>query len=94
MQRGWVERYGGGGRGAVRAVGPFGIERVIWMGKGVLGRVLSEEWVDYPRVSFLIAYLDRFPEEMGELMSFCVCVSMCVWGGMWVVGGWECSRRS
>ncbi|EIM88719.1 cytochrome P450 [Stereum hirsutum FP-91666 SS1] len=49
IQREWAKRYGG----FVRAVGPFGIERVICMGRETMGRVLGEEWVDYPRPAYM-----------------------------------------
>ncbi|KAF8868304.1 cytochrome P450 [Infundibulicybe gibba] len=43
------EKYGP----AVRAVGPFGIERLILMKPDALYKILVSDWVDYPRPTFM-----------------------------------------
>ncbi|KAH0589123.1 hypothetical protein H2248_004891 [Termitomyces sp. 'cryptogamus'] len=48
-QRGWVKKYGP----IVRAVGPFGIERLIFMKPEALHKILVSDWVDYPRPGFM-----------------------------------------
>lgn len=48
LQREWAETYGP----VVRAVGPFGVERVIFLNPSALQRILVTEWTNYPRVKF------------------------------------------
>ena len=49
LQRQWAKVYGT----VVRAVGPFGIERVMFLSPSAMQKVLVTDWLDYPRVSFL-----------------------------------------
>ncbi|KAG5342648.1 hypothetical protein C0989_010616 [Termitomyces sp. Mn162] len=49
LKRGWVKKYGP----IVRAVGPFGIERLIFMKPEALHKILVSDWVDYPRPGFM-----------------------------------------
>jgi hypothetical protein len=48
--RTWFKKYGGE-KGIMRAVGPVGIERVMFLSQEACERVLVKEWTDYPRVS-------------------------------------------
>ncbi|KAG5645437.1 hypothetical protein DXG03_006261 [Asterophora parasitica] len=48
-QREWVKEYGP----VVRAVGPLGIERLIFMKPDALHKILVSDWVDYPRPGFM-----------------------------------------
>lgn len=46
LQREWANLYGT----VVRAVGPFGIERVIFLSPEAMQKVLVSDWLQYPRV--------------------------------------------
>ena len=46
LQREWAKRYGK----IMRAVGPFGIERVMFLSPTAMQKVLVDDWIDYPRV--------------------------------------------
>ncbi|KAF8070435.1 cytochrome P450 [Lyophyllum atratum] len=48
-QREWVKEHGP----VVRAVGPLGIERLIFMKPDALHKILVSDWVDYPRPGFM-----------------------------------------
>ncbi|KAF8639028.1 hypothetical protein AX17_001780 [Amanita inopinata Kibby_2008] len=48
-QRGWVKGFGP----VVRAVGPFGVERLIFTRPEALQKILSSDWIDYPRPKFM-----------------------------------------
>lgn len=48
IQREWVKKHGP----AVRAVGPFGIERMIMLKPEVSQKILVSDWMEYPRVRF------------------------------------------
>jgi hypothetical protein len=47
LQREWAEKYGP----VVRAVGPLGVERMMFLSPSALQRVLVTEWMNYPRVN-------------------------------------------
>ena len=47
LQRQWAKLYGT----VVRAVGPFGIERVMFLSPASMQKVLVSDWMEYPRVS-------------------------------------------
>ncbi|KDQ54866.1 hypothetical protein JAAARDRAFT_181568 [Jaapia argillacea MUCL 33604] len=49
LQRQWVKQYGP----VVRAVGPFGVERIIFMKPEALHRILISDWLEYPRPDFM-----------------------------------------
>jgi hypothetical protein len=49
-QRQWVKEHGP----VIRAVGPVGIERLIFTEPEKLKQVLVSEWTEYPRVSGLL----------------------------------------
>ncbi|KAG6837833.1 hypothetical protein H0H93_016201 [Arthromyces matolae] len=49
LQREWINKYGP----VVRAIGPFGIERLIFMRPDALHKVLVSDWIDYPRPGFM-----------------------------------------
>ncbi|KAI0345150.1 cytochrome P450 [Trametopsis cervina] len=49
LQREWAKAYGR----VMRAVGPFGIERVIFLSPAAMQKVLVDDWVEYPRPQFL-----------------------------------------
>jgi hypothetical protein len=46
LQQQWVKDHGR----VVRAVGPFGIERLIFCNPEALQKILVSDWMDYPRV--------------------------------------------
>lgn len=46
LQREWAKLYGT----VMRAVGPFGIERVIFLSPNAMQKVLVSDWTQYPRV--------------------------------------------
>ncbi|KAG6866189.1 hypothetical protein C0991_007739 [Blastosporella zonata] len=48
-QREWVKQYGP----VIRAVGPLGLERLIFMKPDALHKILVSDWVDYPRPGFM-----------------------------------------
>ncbi|KAG6911171.1 hypothetical protein DXG01_003911 [Tephrocybe rancida] len=48
-QREWVKKHGP----VVRAVGPLGVERLIFMKPEALHKILVSDWVDYPRPGFM-----------------------------------------
>ena len=50
LQREWAKLYGK----IVRAVGPFGIERVMFLSPTAMQKVLVDDWVDYPRVQWIV----------------------------------------
>lgn len=55
-QRGWVKEYGP----IVRAIGPFGLERLIFMKPEACHKILVSDWVEYPRVcpsSSILAFI-------------------------------------
>jgi hypothetical protein len=47
LQREWSKLYGK----AVRAVGPFGLESVMFLSPAAMQKVLVDDWENYPRVS-------------------------------------------
>lgn len=47
LQRQWAKEYGP----VVRAVGPFGIERMMFLSPTAMQKILVSDWVEYPRVS-------------------------------------------
>ena len=47
VQREWAKEYGP----TIRAVGPFGISRMMFLGPTAMQKVLVSEWIEYPRVS-------------------------------------------
>lgn len=47
LQREWVKQYGP----VVRAIGPFGLERIIFTKVDALHKILVSDWMAYPRVS-------------------------------------------
>lgn len=49
LQKEWVKTYGT----SVRAVGPFGIERMMFLSPEAMQKVLVSDWTDYPRVSVI-----------------------------------------
>lgn len=49
IQREWVKKHGP----AVRAVGPFGIERMIMLKPEVSQKILVSDWMEYPRPAFM-----------------------------------------
>ncbi|KZV84536.1 cytochrome P450 [Exidia glandulosa HHB12029] len=49
LQRQWVHTYGP----VVRAVGPLGIERVMFTSPEAMRKILVEEWLNFPRPAFL-----------------------------------------
>ncbi|KAI0093728.1 cytochrome P450 [Irpex rosettiformis] len=49
LQREWSKLYGK----VIRAVGPFGIERVIFLSPAAMQKVLVDDWIDYPRADFI-----------------------------------------
>ena len=58
LQREWAKAYGT----ILRAVGPFGVERVMFLSPPAMQKVLVDDWVDYPRVylSFLAQIYVQF----------------------------------
>ena len=50
IQRNWVKEYGE----VVRAVGPFGIERMMFLSPVAMQKILVSDWVEFPRVSTFI----------------------------------------
>lgn len=51
VQLEWTKTYGP----VVRAVGPLGIERLIFMKPEAMQKILASDWIDYPRVSVALA---------------------------------------
>ncbi|KIJ32712.1 hypothetical protein M422DRAFT_35753 [Sphaerobolus stellatus SS14] len=49
VQLEWAEKYGP----TVRAVGPFGLERMIFVNQSALQRIMVSEWINYPRPDFM-----------------------------------------
>ncbi|KAI5117975.1 hypothetical protein M0805_004908 [Coniferiporia weirii] len=49
LQREWAKLYGT----IVRAVGPFGLERVMFLSPSAMQKVLVSDWTQYPRPDFL-----------------------------------------
>lgn len=49
IQREWMKRYGDT-RGFIRDIGPFGIERMLFLSNQAMHKILITDWVDYPRV--------------------------------------------
>ncbi|KAI0818507.1 cytochrome P450 [Irpex lacteus] len=49
LQREWSKLYGK----VVRAVGPFGIERIMFLSPAAMQKVLVDDWIDYPRPTFM-----------------------------------------
>ncbi|KAF8587077.1 cytochrome P450, partial [Ramaria rubella] len=49
LQQQWAEQYGP----IVRAVGPLGMERMMFLSPSTLQRILVTRWMDYPRPDFL-----------------------------------------
>ena len=47
VQREWANQYGA----VVRAVGPFGIQRLMFLNPPAMHKVLVSDWAEYPRVS-------------------------------------------
>lgn len=46
VQMQWAEDYGP----AIRFIGPFGLERLLFLEPSALQRILVSEWINYPRV--------------------------------------------
>ena len=59
LQRDWLRQYGDE-RGVMRAIGPLGIERMIFFSNQALQKILVTDWMDYPRVCHLIV-IDSWP---------------------------------
>ena len=53
LQREWAKAYGM----VLRAVGPFGIERVQCLSAQAMQKVLVDAWADYPRVSLFFSHI-------------------------------------
>ncbi|KAF7967470.1 hypothetical protein HWV62_34115 [Athelia sp. TMB] len=49
VQREWSKQYGP----VVRAVGPFGIERLMFMKPEAMQKILVSDWVEYPRPTWM-----------------------------------------
>ncbi|KAF5367336.1 hypothetical protein D9615_010281 [Tricholomella constricta] len=49
IQREWAKKHGS----VVRAVGPIGIERLMFTKPDALHKILVSDWVDYPRPGFM-----------------------------------------
>ncbi|TFK73628.1 cytochrome P450 [Pluteus cervinus] len=49
LQREWIKQYGP----VVRAIGPFGLERVIFTKVDALHKILVSDWMAYPRPGFM-----------------------------------------
>ncbi|KAF8528746.1 cytochrome P450 [Gautieria morchelliformis] len=49
LQREWAEKYGP----VVRAIGPLGVERMMFLTPNALQRILVTDWINYPRPDFL-----------------------------------------
>ncbi|OCB91777.1 cytochrome P450 [Sanghuangporus baumii] len=49
VQREWAKEYGT----IIRAVGPFGISRMMFLSPTAVHKVLVSDWVEYPRPSFM-----------------------------------------
>jgi hypothetical protein len=47
LQREWSKLYGK----VVRAVGPFGLERVMFLSPAAMQKILVDDCINYPRVS-------------------------------------------
>lgn len=46
LQSKWAQLYGM----TVRAVGPFGLERMMFLSPAAMQKIFSDDWTDYPRV--------------------------------------------
>ena len=51
VQREWANQYGQ----AIRAVGPFGISRVMFLSPEAMQKVLVADWVEYPRAGLFVS---------------------------------------
>lgn len=49
LQRDWVNVYGP----VVRAVGPLGIERLMFTSPEAMRKILVDDWTDFPRPAFM-----------------------------------------
>ncbi|KIJ40563.1 hypothetical protein M422DRAFT_32212 [Sphaerobolus stellatus SS14] len=49
IQHEWAEQYGP----VVRTIGPFGVDRMMFLNPSALQRILVSEWLEYPRPDFL-----------------------------------------
>ncbi|KAL5531870.1 hypothetical protein ACEPAF_5433 [Sanghuangporus sanghuang] len=49
VQREWAKEYGT----IIRAMGPFGISRMMFLSPTAMHKVLVSDWVEYPRPSFM-----------------------------------------
>ncbi|TDL20845.1 cytochrome P450 [Rickenella mellea] len=49
LQRSWANRYGS----VVRFVGPFGVERVVFLSPQALHKILVSDWQEYPKPNFV-----------------------------------------
>jgi hypothetical protein len=58
-QREWLKHYGGT-KGVVRVVGPFGIERVMFLSPEACSKILVTDAVDYPKVSPICSCNHKF----------------------------------
>lgn len=52
-QRAWVKKYGP----VVRAIGPVGIERLIFCRPEALHKILASDWTEYPRVRVFSTFI-------------------------------------
>lgn len=48
-QREWMKEYGDS-RGILRDIGPFGVERIMFLSTQATHKILVSDWLDYPRV--------------------------------------------
>jgi hypothetical protein len=49
LQRQWMKDHGDQ-RGIIRAIGPVGIERIMFLSNESMHKILVSDWVEYPRV--------------------------------------------
>jgi hypothetical protein len=52
IQREWTKEHGP----VVRAVGPLGIERLIFMKPEAMHKILVSDWMEYPRVCLFVLF--------------------------------------
>lgn len=53
VQREWAKKYGP----TVRAVGPVGVERITFLSPEAMQKVLSSDYINYPRVRTLTLFI-------------------------------------
>jgi hypothetical protein len=67
-QREWLKQYGGA-KGVVRVVGPFGLERVMFLSPEACWKMLVTDAADYPKVSPIFSGNDKlFIVSLGTLV--------------------------